>query len=176
MQDIQLSANERGSLCSKRRLLVLPLLKNCWCAEQNPGASHNNEGWIPCPCKISLSLQVVSRAQYLVPSRVSTHMYYKFKRKVHSLLGLMKAHQLCIQQEGTKAAEEQREEPQSQVLPECQQLPSQQHGRVLKGSGHPSGFNSPSNLFAVDICSCPLELFHVTVSKHFCVLYSLALT
>lgn len=31
-----------------------------------------------------------------------------------------------------------REEPQSQVLPEGQQLPSQHHGRVLRGSAHPS--------------------------------------
>lgn len=80
---VQLSARERRALCSKRLLLVvLPLLQNCWCEEQNPGASCVNEGWIPCPCKISSPLQVVSRAQYLVPSRVSTLIYYKFKRKM----------------------------------------------------------------------------------------------
>lgn len=63
---------------------------------------------------------------------------------MHSLLGLMKDHQLCIQREGAKAAEEkQSEKPQSQVLPEGQKLPSQQCGRVLNASGHPSGFNGP---------------------------------
>ena len=136
-QHAPLSASERGTLCSKRLLLVLPLPQNCWCAQQNPGARGSNESWIPCTCKTS-PLQVVSRSQDLVPSRVSTHMYYKFKRKMHSPLGLTKPHQLRSQWEGTRAAEEKlREEPQSQALPKGQHLPSQQPGRVLKGSGHP---------------------------------------
>lgn len=48
-------------------------------------------------------------------------MHDKFKRKMHSLLGLLKAHQPCMQREGTKAVEEkEREEPQRQVLLEGQ--------------------------------------------------------
>lgn len=88
---------------------------------------------------------------------------------MHSLLGLMKAHSCAPSVRGEKQQRRSREEPQEQVLPEGQQLPSQQHGRGLRGSDHPSGFSSPRSF------SCFLELFHATVFKHLWVWFSTAL-
>lgn len=60
-------------------------------------------------------------------------------------------------------------------LAEGQQLPSQQYGRVLKGSRHPSSFYRPWSVSAVDICSWLLELLHARVSRHLWLWFSIAL-
>lgn len=94
---------------------------------------------------------------------------------MHSLLGLMKARQLCSQQKGTEAAEEkQREGPQSQVLPAAP-FPGARQG--AEGLGSPFRHQQPleslccgSLLLSLGAPSC--NSFQTPLGL---VLYSLAL-
>lgn len=83
----------------------------------------NSLSWHVCPS------QVVSRPQYLLASAVPTCMYYSQKKGTLNVgsneAALPAMVELC--RRGHRD----------------QQLPPQQPGRVLQGSGHPPGFSYP---------------------------------